>query len=58
MSVQEIKEAESLEYEIDTFYRQLKKFVLLNYVGQGVKDGRANTYYITQKGIESLEEAK
>ena len=38
MSVQEIKEAECLEYEPDTFYRQLKKFVIDGLVGQGAKD--------------------
>lgn len=58
MSVQDIKDTESLEYETDTFYRQLKKFVLNNYVGQGAKDGRAHTYYITRKGIDALEEEK
>ncbi|HAB61622.1 MAG TPA: hypothetical protein DCE48_13180, partial [Lachnospiraceae bacterium] len=46
MSVQDIKDTENLEYETDTFYRQLKKFVLNSYVGQGAKDGRAHTYYI------------
>ena len=56
MSVQEIKEAECLEYEPDTFYRQLKKFVIDGLVGQGAKDGHAHTYYITSKGIDSLKE--
>lgn len=58
MSVQDIKDTENLEYETDTFYRQLKKFVFNNYVGQGAKDGRAHTYYITRKGIDALEEEK
>lgn len=58
MSVQEIQEVEDFDYEQDTFYRQLKKFLLINYVGQGAKDGRAHTYYITPKGKEALEEAK
>lgn len=56
MTVQEIKDSEEWNYEIDTFYRQLKKFVLDGLVGQGAKDSRANTYYLTQKGKSMLEE--
>lgn len=57
MTAQEIKDAENLNYELDTFYRQLRKFVLDGLVGQGAKDGKANTYYITPKGVELIEEA-
>ena len=57
MSVSEIKNAENLEYETNTFYKILKKFVELDIVGVGVKDGRANTYYITKKGEEMIREA-
>lgn len=58
MTVQEISDSETLSYEPDTFYRQLKKFVLDGTVGQGAKDGKCNTYYITPKGVEMIEEAK
>jgi predicted transcriptional regulator len=56
MTVQELKDAEELDYKDNTFYKQLRQFVLDGLVGQGAKDGKSNTYYITEKGISDLEE--
>ncbi|WP_455714649.1 hypothetical protein [Anaerosporobacter sp.] len=58
MTVLEIQQTENFEYESNTFYKLLKRFVELGAVGVGAKDGRANTYYITKKGKEMIEEAK
>lgn len=58
MSVVEIKEVDNLDYEVNTFSKKLKQFVLDGLVNEGIKDGRSNTYFITPKGLKILEEEK
>ena len=45
-------------YRADSIYRNMVKLKKLEYVKEGYKDGKANTYYITQKGLEALEDAR
>ena len=39
-----------------TIYREINLLLYNNYISQGVKDGKFNTYYINQNGIEKLKE--
>ena len=39
-----------------TMYREINSLLCNNYISQGVKDGKFNTYYINQNGIEKLKE--
>jgi DNA-binding PadR family transcriptional regulator len=39
-----------------TIYREINSLHYNNYISQGVKDGKFNTYYINQDGIEKLKE--
>ncbi|MHB8066197.1 MAG: hypothetical protein ACYDG2_26850 [Ruminiclostridium sp.] len=51
MSVNEISQVEVLSAEI-TLYKRLKLLLNLNYVAKGYKTGKAETYYITDKGLQ------
>ena len=39
-----------------TIYREINLLCYHNYISVGVKDGKFNTYYINQNGIEKLKE--
>lgn len=39
-----------------TIYKKISKLQSFGYVADGIKDGRANTYYITQLGVDKLQE--
>ena len=39
-----------------TFVNRIKKLVNSGYIANGFKDGNANTYYLTSKGIKFLED--
>lgn len=39
-----------------TFYRAIKFLHKNNYITQGLKDGKNDTYYLNQKGIELIKE--
>jgi DNA-binding PadR family transcriptional regulator len=54
MTFYDIAATEDLGCKENTIYKQLKQFVASGYVALGVKDGRANTYYITKSGLEYL----
>ena len=39
-----------------TFYRAIKFLYNNNYVVQGLKDGKNDTYYLSEKGVELIKE--
>lgn len=56
MTINDIKNAEKLNYECSTIYKHLKAFCIENYVDIGVKECKAFTFYITKTGIQKLKE--
>lgn len=52
-SIYEIKESEKIS-KIGTIYKEVKKLQKFGYVAEGVKAGRAKTYYLTKGGINML----
>ncbi len=55
MSVNEILEAEDYGYRRNTIFKKIKEFETLGYVRKGLKDGRADTFYITDAGSTLLK---
>ena len=53
MSINEILQEDNDTTRI-SLYKHLKRLVKKNYVSTGPKDNKANSYYITEKGIEAL----
>ncbi len=58
MSVYEIADRVHHSYKADSIYRKIVELIKKNCVKIGCKDGKANTYYITEEGKTSLEETK
>ncbi len=58
MSVREILSAEELGVKENTIFKKIKGLIASGYVGQGMKDGKANTYFITPEGCERLKEER
>lgn len=54
MTVNDIDATENLGCEKNTIYKQLHQFIVGGYVALGIKDGHANTYYITNNGVVYL----
>ena len=56
MTAGEVSETESFGYKTNTIF---KKCVILEsegYLAQGYKEGRAKTFYVTDKGREFLKD--
>lgn len=49
---------ESIGYKNNTAQKRIAMLKANGRIGQGVKDGHQNTYYITPEGISSLDEGK
>lgn len=58
MTVREIALAEKLDMKENTIFKKLKDFEQSGYICRGLKEGHADTFYITPKGCESLEREK
>lgn len=58
MSVQEISDTEDFGYKPNTIFKKIKEFEDGGYIGRGLKEGRADTFFITDAGCEFLERAK
>lgn len=54
MTLKEITESEDFNCKDNTVYKQILYFKENGYIGYGVKDGRALTYFITNLGLEIL----
>ena len=52
-SIYEIKDSEKVS-KIGTIYKEVKKLQKYGYIAEGVKAGRAKTYYLTKEGINML----
>jgi len=55
MSLKEIMQTEDLDVKENTLFKKLRDYEIQEYVK---KDGRANTFYITDAGKEFLEQYK
>ena len=51
-------QTEDLDVKENTLFKKLRDYEIQEYVKKGIKDGRANTFYITDAGKEFLEQYK
>lgn len=58
MTLKEIMQTEDLDVKENTLFKKLRDYEIQEYVKKGIKDGRANTFYITDAGKEFLEQYK
>ncbi|MEY8518601.1 hypothetical protein AALC25_17220 [Lachnospiraceae bacterium 29-84] len=58
MTVKEIAREEDFGIGENTIYKKLKGFELSGHISRGMKESRADTYYITEKGCKCLEEER
>ena len=58
MTVREIAQEEEFGVRENTIYKKLKAFELAGLVGQGLKEGRAATFFLTGEGRPRLEEER
>ena len=56
VSIDYIMKSVPLGKSYSTIYREINLLCCNNYISFGVKDGKFNTYYINQNGIEKLKE--
>lgn len=56
ISINYIMNVTPLGKSYSTIYREVNLLNYNNYISEGVKDGKFNTYYINQNGIEKLKE--
>lgn len=56
VSIDYIMKYVQLGKSYSTIYREINLLCYNNYVSIGVKDGKFNTYYINQNGLEKLKE--
>ena len=56
ISIDYIMKSVQLGKSYSTIYREINSLCYRNYISQGVKDGKFNTYYINQNGINILKE--
>lgn len=54
MTLQEIVQAEDIGYKENSVYKLARKYEREGFLGRGMKDGRAQSWYITQQGISLL----
>lgn len=55
MIVKEIAASEDLGLKENTIFKKIKDFEKSGYIGRGMKEGRADTFFITPEGCECLE---
>ena len=59
MSVREITDTEEdCGYKENIIFKKIKEFEQSGYICRGLKEGRADTFFITPEGCEFLERAK
>lgn len=56
VSIDYIMKSVPLGKSYSTIYREINLLCHNNYISEGVKDGKFNTYYINHNGIEKLKE--
>lgn len=58
MTVSEMAESEDLGYKPNTIFKKIKEFEEGGYIGRGLKEGRADTFFITEAGCSFLDREK
>lgn len=58
MSVRELSLAEDFGVKENTLFKKAREFEKSGYVGRGLKEGRAATFYITAAGSAYLEDLR
>ncbi len=58
MTLREIAAAENLGLKENTIFKKIKDFQMSGYVGRGLKEGHADTFFITPEGLEILEKER
>ncbi len=58
MTVREIALAEELGMKENTIFKKVKDYEQSGYIECGLKEGRANTFFITGDGIRYLEKER
>lgn len=58
MSLKEITETEEYGYKENTIFKKIKDFEAAGYIQKGLKEGRADTFFITAEGCRYLEAEK
>lgn len=58
MTLREIALSEDLGMKENTIFKKIRGFEQSGYVCRGLKEGRADTYFITPKGCQCLEEER
>lgn len=58
MTAKEVAQAEQLGMKCNTVFKKIKAFEMEGYVSRGMKEGRADTFFITQGGRACLEEER
>lgn len=58
MTVQEVALAEDFGLKENTIFKKAREFEKRGYVGRGLKEGRAVTFYLTAAGCDFLEEIR
>lgn len=54
MTVREIACAEDFGLKENTIFKKIRDFEKSGYISRGLKEGRADTYFITPEGCECL----
>lgn len=58
MTAREIAEAEEFGYKDNTLFKTISDFETKGFVAAGLKEGRAKTFYVTDRGGELLKTCK
>lgn len=54
MTIREIAYTEDLGLKENTIFKKIRDFEKAGYISRGLKEGRAETYFITPEGCECL----
>ena len=58
MTLHEITDAENFGMKENTIFKKLKEFEGFGYIGRGLKEGHADTFFITPEGCKVLEKER
>ena len=58
MTLREIAAAEDFGLKENTIFKKIKDFQTSGYVGKGLKEGRADAFFISWGGLDMLEKVR
>lgn len=58
MTLREIADTENLGMKENTIFKKIKDFESFGYIGRGLKEGHADTFFITPEGCRILEKER